>query len=285
MSKDFFETLRFPLMPKINNTNGNYRLHLKELTTIALKRFKYIGLPTTLPAQEIELRLINQGFAPVFQLDKFGIVTSYGSMFGQDQYFHSTHVTYTQPVLGSNQLEVGKDVAVIFDSTLSSYLSPVTLSGEIISWFARLLADIDTTIAVSIINNRMTRGVVTKTSTAFDSYKNYLKDLEAGELSSAFTATGIIDGLQQILSHDIKETSLESLLSCKQNIQKLFYNLYGFQFIMHKAERLIPDEIVNDTEYLSSFVIDLLESRQQGIAEVNAMWGLESEVVLNNEII
>ena len=285
MEDQFKNFLHFPIMPKVNNTAGNYRLHYKELTTIALKRFKYIGLPITLPAQEIELRLINQGFAPVFISKKFGIVTSYGSMYGQDQYFHATNVTYAQPILGSGDLKVDENVAVIFDSTLSSYLSPISLSGQIISWFARLLADIDTTIAVSIINNRMTRGVVTKTSTSQDAYKNYLRDLESGELGSAFTATGIIDGLQQILSHDIKETPLDSLLSCKQNIQKLFYNMYGFQYIMHKAERLIPDEIVNDTEYLSSFITDLLDSRQEGIERVNSRFNLDAKVVINDEII
>lgn len=285
IDNDLHERLCFPTMPKINNTRGNYRLHYKELVTIALRRFKYIGLPTTLPAEEIELRLINQGFAPVFNSQKHGIVTSYGSMFGQDIYFHSTNVTYAQPILGSGDLKVNEDCAIIYDSTLSSYLSPIPLSGQIISWFARLLSDVDTTIAVSIINNRMTRGVVTKTSTSYEAYNDYLKDLENGELASAFTATGIIDGLQQILSHDIKETPLDSLLQCRQNIMKLYYNLFGFQFIMHKAERLIPDEIVNDTEYLSSFIYDLLTTRQEGVDRVNALFNLTVKVELNNEIV
>ena len=277
------KNLHFPIMPKINNTKSNFRLHYKHLMTIALRRFKYIGLPTTLPEEEIELRLINQGFAPVFLTKEYGIVTSYGSAFGQDIYFHSNHVTYAQPILGSGDLEIRKNCAIIYDSTLSSYLNPISLSGQIISWFARLLADLDTTIAVSIINNRMTRGVVTKTDVAHQAYDNYLHDLEEGELASAFTATGIIDGLQQILSHDIKETPLNDLQQCRQNILKLFYNMYGFQFILHKTERLVPDEITNDTEYLSSFIFDLLESRKQGIEMVNSMFELSAKVVLNND--
>ena len=68
-------------IPKNNSLERVYSMHLRHLSTLAARVFKWQNLPQSLPQYELESRLFRQGFAVVFRHPKFGIVTSDGAIY------------------------------------------------------------------------------------------------------------------------------------------------------------------------------------------------------------
>lgn len=260
-----------------NKVNNNYHMWVSRLTQLAANAFQYSNLPSNLPAIEIERRLIFQGFAPVFKHDIYGLVTSWGSTNGISIYGYGTHVTYAQPILGSGELEIGHRVAVIYNSMLD-------VNGDVsvnrLLWYSKMLADIDSSINIAVVNNRDINSVTALTTPAYNALRDYHRKLESGDFDFVTTNSGVLESLSDLHKNKNEGISLTELYDTKRKILEDFYTDYGIQKISHKNERLIPDEIVNDEEFLSDNIRDLFEQRKLGCQRINALFGTNITVQL-----
>lgn len=278
------------ILPKNNNTARVFDIHFRALTNIALRVFVWDNLPPSLPQREIEIRLLLQGFDVVFNTDKYGIVTADGSIYGIDIYNHARYFTCTQPILGTKQGTIDLTGVCIYntsiDSDITSGAAYRSVMRDLLGWYARMLTDIDVSITIMTLKSRATNGVMANSDAAKNALDKYYRDLERGDIYTPFAPTGgIFDNITDLIQHNVNNAvSVSDLVQLKSQIMRDFYAAFGVQSIQHKNERLITDEITNDTDFLTANIDDMLTCRQRGADDLNRIFGLNVTVGVNSYV-
>lgn len=255
-----------------------YHYYLKMLYEKTLGMFKYYNLPESLPAEEIEKRLMWYGFAGVFNAPKYGITVCDGGLSGIDQYYRPTEFCYAQPAIGSGTLKIN-DKCVIIYNTQSDVINPYGFK-ELIKRYARMLADVDSSIDIQIINSRATKlNSVADTPTA-KSVNNAMQAIEAGETYTV-NQNSIIDKWTTKDWNTAHPETIEKLIDARQSLLNSFLEEIGVKSINAKRERMITDEVCADNQLLMVNTDDLLYKRKQGVKQINDMFGTEIKVELN----
>ena len=264
-------------IPKNNSLERVYSMHVRHLLTLATRVFKWRGLPPSLPSWEIERRLFRQGFAVVFKHPKFGLVTSDGALYGVNIYNHAENFNYSQPRLGSGNGRLGVSGVCVYNTSIDSDITNGgggSVMGDLLEWYARMLTDIDISITLLTIKARNTDGIIANNDLAKRALDDYFDRLEAGEIKVPFAPANMFDNVSDLVQRQSTGgASLSDLLQSKSQIMRDFYATFGVQSIQHKNERLITDEITNDTDYLTANVEDMLTARRNAVEQINLKFG------------
>lgn len=275
MITDCYNSKLYP----VKNVKRGYTFYLKILFEKCLGIFKYYNLPESLPAEEIEKRLIWFGFCGVFNHSKFGIVCADGGLSGYDQYYRPTEFLYAQPVLKSGTKKIGDDCVIIYN-TQSDVINPYGFQ-ELIRRYARLLADIDSSIDIQIINTRATKLNSVADDLTAKSVNICMDALERGE-SYTVNRNSILDNWQTKDWNTAHPEQLEKLIDAKQSILNAFLEEIGVKSINEKRERMVTNEVSADNQLLMVNTDDLLYKRKMGVKQVNDMFGTDIKVELND---
>lgn len=260
----------------VNSVKTGCDYWTRTLTEKCLGMFYYTGLPESLPVDELEIRLIQTGYCAVFKgKENFGIVTSYGGLSGYDQYYRPTKFVYAQPVLGSDNLSIHTNVAIIYNSQID-ILQPQGLF-VLIRRYARMLADIDSSINIVTVNTRSTSYDVANSDTVALSVNAARKKQQLGEYG-VIVDKGILDNFKALPYTQGKNDNLPDLLTARESTLRAFYQEIGIRSATQKKERLITDEVSSDTQMLSVNQDDMLRHRQIGIDEINKLFNLQITV-------
>ena len=73
-------------MYDVASVKDGYVYWYLRLLEFMLSIFRYEGLPGTLPARELELQLITQGYATPFRKDNGDVVSIPSCLYGYDEY-------------------------------------------------------------------------------------------------------------------------------------------------------------------------------------------------------
>lgn len=263
----------------VKNVKKGYYFYLKMLFEKCLGMFKYYNLPKSLPAEEIEKRLIWCGFCGIFNSDKYGITACDGGLSGVDQYYRPTTFTYAQPAIGSGVKTINDDCVIIYN-TQSDVVQPYGFR-ELIMRYARLLADVDASVDINLINSRATKLNSVADDNTAKVVNNAMQALESGE-SYTINQESLIDRWQPKDWNTAHPDTLEKLLNAKQSILNAFLEEIGVKSINEKRERMITNEVSADNQLLMVNTDDLLYKRKQGVKAVNDMFGFDIEVELND---
>ena len=263
----------------VKSVKKGYGFYIHMLFEKCLGMFEYNGLPKSLPASEIEKNLMWFGFTGVFNADKLGLTTVTGGLSGIDQYYRPIELTYAQPVLKSGKLKINKDCVVIYN-TQSDVINPYGFS-ELIKRYARLLADIDSSIDIMIINSRATKLNSVSNDMIAIAVNNAMKALESGETYTV-NQNSILDGWTPKDWNTAHPDTLEKLIDAKQSLLNAFLEEIGVKSINEKRERMISNEVSADNQLLMVNTDDLLYMRTQGVNEINEMFGTNISVKLND---
>lgn len=269
-------------MYQANSVGHNYNTWVTFLMNIALNVFTYENLPANLPAREIERRLICQGFAPVFRDPVAGLVTCWGNMTGFDIYDYPTDVTVSQARLGSANLKIGEDCEIIYNDSFS-YLYKKT-SFDIIAKYARLLADIQSSIAVLSVNSRSPVWAVAKDTPTQNAFREYRKKIENGDTDIMCTDNAIFETFQGVPSTTPSATGINELYDAFESTLKCFYREYGIRFIEQKKERVVTAEVTENDEILFNNISDMYANRCDGINKINEHFGTNIVVKISNGV-
>lgn len=275
-------------IPKNNNLERVYSMHLRHLSTLAARVFKWQNLPQTLPQYEIESRLFRQGFAVVFRHPKFGIVTSDGAICGVNIYNRAESFNYSQPKLGSGNGRLGVSGVCVYNTSVDSEIvsgAGGSVMRDLLEWYARALTDVDISITLLTIKARNTNGIIANNDLAKRAIDEYFDRLEQGEIKVPFAPANMFDNVTDLVQRQaVSATSVPDLMQLKSNLMRDFYATFGIQSIQHKNERLITDEITNDTDFLRADIADMLSCRQAAAAQINEIFGLNIFVEVNDYV-
>lgn len=280
MSTSIFSEFTDQKIYPVNLVKKGYNYYLMLLTEKATGMYLYRNLPASLPMDQIELRLILNGYCVIFTDKKTGeIVTCNGGLSGIDKYYLPTDFVYAQPALGSGKLKVWKNCVIIYNNSIDKY-ARVGLS-EIIMRTARLLADIDASINIITINNRATKLNVAANKSVAKTVDNAMQAIADGTVYTINT-NSLLDMYKTLdWNSSTKQQQLQELLDAKEQILTGFLSEIGVKNMKEKKERLITDEVTADQQVLTINVDDMLSSRQQGVAGLNKMFNLQVSVYRN----
>ena len=263
----------------VKNVKRGYNFYIKVLFEKCLGIFTYKKLPKSLPATEIEKRIIWYGFSGIFDAKNFGVTACDGGLSGVNQYYNPTTFTYAQPAIGSGVKTIGKDCVIMYN-TQSDVVTPYGLR-ELILRYARLLADIDSTLDIQIINTRATKLNSVADSNTAKVVNNAMNAIESGELYTV-NQESLLDRWTPKEWNTAHPDTLEKIIYAKQSILNAFLEEIGVKSINEKRERMITNEVCADNQLLMVNLDDMLYMRKKGITEINEMFDTDIEVEIND---
>lgn len=247
-----------------------------KLLNFCMTIFDYEGLPDTLPKREIEANLLLSGHDVIFEY-RGDLITCNTSLYGFDLYYNPTNATLANPHIRDYlRLEIGKNCDIIYNSSLKDNVLYIYSDGAMLSFikrYARLLADVESTLDIHMINSRLTSYPVASTDNIMQNIKQFFKKVRAGK-TAVITDDAII---QQFRSVDINRSNIHDgindWLVARDKILEMFFRDIGVKFYNPKKAQVSEDELQVNNQMLVISLDDMLNERKAGVERINNMFG------------
>ena len=256
-----------------------YDYYKVDLLNKIISIFQWEGLPETLPEEEIEKKLLLNGFCGVYNHPIYGIITTDASISGISVYYTGSQMIFANPIAGSHTLKIGKECVCGFNDILSKWSWKSHIC-EVIDRYARQLADLDSSISIALINSRATATPVSDTDSIAQSFREYRRKLEEGALESIVTRS-MVEGFN-LLNNPVNDNRLTELYNAYNEVVKNFYMTIGVPFSEDKRERLINAEVTRGLKADEFNIYSMLKMREKFAEEINNMFNLSCSVKIND---
>lgn len=277
---------------KNNDVSQGYFYWRSRLTDILMDIFEIHNLPSTLPKKEILYRLFTTGYCGILKIDGVGIIACDSNPFNFDIYGNFKNVNFYNPsaevlkAMGKTYT-INKDCIVIYAGDTEKKVNQPYMTKNVIcqtiNRYARLLADLETTLNINVITDRMPYFVIAQNQQTKSSFLDIFKSLKNGQFFVGVDGFDIKDS-KTLKNKDIVSGFNLELIECRRMILEQFLQEFGIFIMNSKKERLIVQEVETENKNYKIFVNSLLESIEQGIKDLNSLYGLDVSVELNNEI-
>lgn len=251
-----------------------------KLFNFCLTIFEYKNLPESLPAREIESNLMMTGHCVIFP-DGADLVTCKTSLYGFDRYYNPTNAIFANPRMREKTLDIGVNCEIIYNSSLKDNVLYIPSDGSMMSFikrYARMLADVESSMDIYMVNSRLTSFPVASSDSVMQNLKLFFKKLKRGE-------RGIISDdsiIQQFRSVDISRASVHDgvndWLVARDKILEMYFRDIGVKFYNPKKAQVSEDELQVNNQMLVISLDDMLQERQRGMDRVNRMYGINGSV-------
>lgn len=277
--------------PKKLHFSSLYRYYFDFILRLLYRVILFEGIPETVDETFFKLILYTQGKITFFDGQKIDEAASQLLALNCSRaaeptvYYIPRQVLVTNPRLKkSYTLTPGTDCEVIYLSEADKYNLSEINGGlyNLIERTATMLADNDISINIAQKNTRLVNLVSGDTQNTVDSIKAVIASMYEGN-PTIVVKSSLIDKLQGVpIIQNSTNNNLIELIQVQQYIISHFYEQIGLTtHDQMKKERLITAEI-NDNIDLAIFNIDdILESIQEGLQRVNAMFGCNITARLN----
>lgn len=257
-----------------------------KLLNIMLQIFEYEGLPSSIPKRELEIPLLLDGYVGIFNTKKYGLVASRIEPYGQDKYYNPIAYTYAQPEIGSGNIKIGIDGVIIYNSELQHNAYEFDTDGGAYTFlkrYARMLADIDSTISNYMVDIRDTEYAVAKNDAIKQSLEAYFLNKQAGK-RTVITDDLIMSAFESIQRPQRSSADrINDLLLAKDKILEQFWRDLGVRFSNQKKAQVTEDEVEANTQLLVLSKDDMLEERKAGYDRANDLFGTGITVKINKK--
>lgn len=257
-----------------------------KLLNYCLGIYKYENLPESLPGREILMNLILTGHAVIFK-DKGEIVTTRTTIYDFDKYYRPTKATFGNVKMFSKKLIFGENAEVIYLTRIQGnvFTQQAVDSGlsTFIKRYARMLADMESTISIYLVNVRLTSYPVASNDQVRQSVDAFYNAIEMGK-RSVITDNIILEAFRNvdITNEKSRKDGLNDLLIGRDKILSMFFRDIGVKFEQEqKKAQLTEDEVQADEQLLLLNVKDMLEVQQEGVERVNRFFGTDIRVSIN----
>lgn len=244
------------------------------------------GPDATLNADYLEWALMSQGEA-TFIKDKEGKLRGLRcSRIGLDPYNFPVTILATNPVLGTLEGTVNKDCIWIRNNKFA------TSTISTIKYYATQLAKVQTSLNVSLSNNRMANVFCAETDEQAQAIRKMVDDVDSGKLAVIQKP----DVFAQIMSGDASKnvmvySTASEYLADKyiENMREIlndFYTTFGVNSSganMIKHERNLVDEVNSNNQQIMINRVYWLEPRQQAAKLASELFGVEISVDLRSD--
>lgn len=271
----------------VSNVLEGFDYWYYKLLNYCLGMFEYSNIPETLPGREIELNLLITGHCVIFISEKIGgPITTRTTLYGFDVYNRPTKATYGNPIIKSKRLVFGENAEVIYNNRIQgSVLTDQSVDSGLLTYikrYARLLADIESTIDIRIINSRMTAYAVATSQSMAEQLKAFNAQVEAGK-RAILTDNPFVEAFRNIdIAGKTDTERINDLLLARDKILATFFREIGVKMIeLQKRAQLTDDEVNADEQMLLINPLDMLDERREGLERVNKFLGTNITVRLN----
>lgn len=276
---------RLKTMYNGENVESNYWFWFWKLYEIIADIFEYHNIPKGTNKKSITDNLIILGYCSFIALRDGRIFTPFSHIFDYDEFYQPTKMVYANPrITDFKTYKIGTNCEVVYNNT-SEYrvwnLRNDTGLFTFISKYARMLADVDSTISTYTINMRATSYPVADDNNIADSIKAFFDKLSLGE-RAVISDNSIIE---QFRSVDMGRTNLKDgvneWLCAHDKILEMFYRDIGVKMYNPKKAQVTEEEVEVNNQLLVLSVDDMLKAQKEGFERVNNMFGTSLDVSIN----
>ena len=238
-----------------------------------VRMFDIEGLPDTVPATEAEKITLLTGKAGLVR-SEYGIVAVPASPYGVGLYptYHPRAIWATPLVEGDGI--VNKDIVIIRND---SFLRGIS---ETIDRYARLLADVESTLAITLVNVRQPSMAAAPDEETAYSYQAAHLAMRLGD-TEAILNESVLDDIKTIEAvKTIPTTLLKDIVDTRDNLLSQFFSEFGVATRETKKAPMTTTEVATDVQITTVSVLDMLESRKESYAKASIL-GLDVTVKLN----
>lgn len=276
-------------MYDVASVPDGFNYWFNKLLGYCLGMFDYDGLPDSLPKRQIEINLLLTGHCVVFR-DRGELVTCGTTLYDYDKYYDPTKAVFAQPKLFSKPLYLAGDAqnaVVVYNNDLqNNVLYFPTDSGLLtfISRYARRLADIESTESIYAVNMRLVSFPVGGDDSIIASIKKFFANLTIGK-REVIADNSII---QQFRTVDVVKNAtgdkLNDIIQARDKVLEQFFRDIGVKFFAdNKRAQMTDEEVESNDQMLIISPDEMLRKRKEGIEKVNAFFGTNITVKLNDK--
>lgn len=245
-----------------------------------LSVFEFDGIPETWSKDYFLYTLFLWGFVAVIETDKFGVIPQHCSLFGYDVFYRPTNVNIANPLLkGILTPKIGIECELI-------KLQPDYGScWDIISYYADLLALATESLGVNLVNSKLAYVFACQDKTVAESFKKMYDKINEGN-PAVFADKKLFDDngdpLWTTFQNNLKQNYVAGdMLNDMLKIDARFCTEIGIPNVnMAKKSGVTDNEVEANNADTKSKAEVWLETMQDGIERVNAMFGLNLSVKL-----
>ena len=244
--------------------------------------FKYENLPSTIPQRQFELILQTNGWISVFQATDrktgaLGLFASFGGLSGApNPYYLPTEFVLANPALsGPNNYKINDECVVIPNDSTYQGLTPM------LSRYAKLIAENEVSIGVAEVNARLISLITAEDDVQKAAAEKLIKDIYDGKLSVVGNVN-VFEGLKTLpYSSSGQNNNLTQLIEMQQFLKASCFNELGINSNYNmKRESINASEAQMGEDALIPLALDMLHCREEGVAQVNKMFGTAIQVKL-----
>lgn len=268
------------------SVESNYWFWFWKLYNIVLDLFEYSDLPESLNKKSIEDSLILLGHCGFLKNKKTGkLFTPFSNIFDFDEYYQPTKLVFANPrIVDYKQYSIGRDCEVIYNTTMEYRVWNLKVDSGLftfISKYARLLADLESTISTYAINNRSTSYPVADDQNVAASIKAFFDKLALGE-RAVISDNSIIEQFRTVeMGKAALKDGINDWLIARDKVLEMFFRDLGVKMYNPKKAQVTEEEIEVNNQLLVISVDDMLKARKEGLERVNSMFGTNITVRLN----
>lgn len=285
-TKELKNTLR--LMYSVNDVECGYNYWFNKLLQRAMSIFNWQGLPDSLPEREIELNLLLTGHCVIFEHEN-KLITQCTTLYGNENsiYYYPTKAIYASPKAGYGTLDINKNCAIIYNSPLQNNIFYFNLESGLLTFlqrYARMLADIESTINIYTVNTRAVSFPTASNDTVKTSLEKFFDKIAIGK-RAVISDNAIIEQFRNVeISKVNSRDGINDLLIARDKILEMFYRDIGVKFYNPKKAQVTEEELETNNQLLLISITDMLKEQQKGANLVNKMYGEKYNINVTVEI-
>lgn len=256
-----------------------------KLLNYCLGIYQYTGLPESLPGREILMNLLITGHAVIFE-DKGELVTTRTEIYGFDKYYRPIEATFGNVKIFSRKLKFGENAEIVYLTRIQgNVLTQQEVDSGLLTFikrYARLLADVESSIDIYAVNTRYTSYPVGSTDQVRQSIEAFYNSIALGR-PAVITDERILEAFRNVdITGQRGRDSVNDLLIARDKLLSMFFRDIGVKFEQEqKKAQLTEDEVTADEQLLLLNVSDMLEVQREGLERVNRHFGTNIGVKLN----
>ena len=276
----------------VKDVDAGFKYWYSYLKDIVFDLIVIDGCPENMPSKEIIHHLIIEGHSTVIKHPKYGIMTTFSSLYDYDingHYLNATIYNQSREFYDSyvnTPKRIGRDCAVIYIGDCESYVNnPASVNklNELIARYARMLADVESSIDTNLIMSRKPYLFTAKNQQIKDAIVAMLRGIERGK-DDAVVDDDFLGESKSIKNYDLQTGLLTELIDARNSILKQFLQQMGIYSTDDKKERLIVSEVEQENRNVKPFITSLLKAINEGCDQVNKVFSLNLYAHVNEEV-
>lgn len=277
-----------PEFYKCTNTADNFNSFYFELLDKALSLFEWKNLPENIDSDMLEFFLLTRGHIAFFKIGNVLHATFGTPSDTLDENYTFTKYLITNPYITDGKtfnLTVGSECIVVYNTPADKISITKSIFNRTLRRTAGILADNISSLNCLQINSRVQTMVTADNSTIAKSAETVLKEMYDGKPYKVITNT-LANNINIENKNNTNSNTFSELINLNNYMYAQYLHSIGIKSNeSSKKERLITAEIdENDTECRIN-LNQMITSREKAVEKINALFGTNIKVKLNEILI